>query len=53
MSELTVSVFTPTHDPKYLLEAYESIKDQPYSEWVVYPNNGVKAEAEQFDPKKE
>ena len=44
MSELTVSIFTPTHNPKYLLEAYESIKDQSYNEWVVYPNGGATVE---------
>lgn len=40
---LSVSIFTPTHDPKYLLEAYESIKDQPYMEWVIYPNGNATA----------
>ena len=40
---LSVSIATPTHNPKYLLEAYESIKDQPYMEWVIYPNGKATA----------
>lgn len=35
-----LSIFTPTHDTKYLLEAYESLRKQDYGtwEWVVVPN---------------
>jgi SAM-dependent methyltransferase len=41
MCTLTVSIFTPTHKNTYLLEAYYSIKDQPYDQWVIYPNGGL------------
>jgi SAM-dependent methyltransferase len=44
MSRLTISIFTPTHRTKYLLEAYESIRDQDYDEWVIYPNAGATVE---------
>ena len=30
-----ISIFTPTHDPKYLIEAYDSIKNQNFYEWVI------------------
>ena len=35
-----ISVFTPSHDPKYLDQAYESLKNQTYQawEWVVLLN---------------
>jgi len=38
---MKVSIFTPTHNPKWLLEAYSSIKDQTISdwEWIIIPNN--------------
>jgi SAM-dependent methyltransferase len=36
-----VSIYTPTHDTTYLLDAYNSIKSQGYAEWVIYPNNGL------------
>lgn len=29
---MKVSIFTPTHDPKYLLDVYASIKDQPFDD---------------------
>ena len=32
---LKVSCFTPTHNPKYLTDLWESIKDQPFDEWVI------------------
>lgn len=38
----TVSIFTPTHNPQYLEEAYESIRHQPFDEWVILLNNGAK-----------
>lgn len=41
MSRLTISIFTPTHRTKYLLEAYDSIQSQDYDEWVIYPNAGA------------
>jgi len=36
-----ISVITPTHDPKYLRECYESLKKQTYKdfEWVVIAHN--------------
>ena len=36
----SVSIFTATHNPQFLLETYHSIKHQPYDEWVIYPNHG-------------
>jgi glycosyltransferase involved in cell wall biosynthesis len=35
-----VSIFTPSHNPKYISETYQSIKNQPYDEWLVLLNNG-------------
>jgi glycosyltransferase involved in cell wall biosynthesis len=37
---MKISVFTPTHNPKYLNRLYESLKAQtsPDWEWVVVPN---------------
>ena len=32
-----ISIFTPTHNPKYLSEVYQSIKDQDFFEWVIIP----------------
>jgi len=37
-STTRVSIFTPTHDPSYLLELYATIKDQPFYEWVIVAN---------------
>lgn len=37
-----LSIFTPTHDPKYLRNAYDSIKEQPFDQWVILYNNGAK-----------
>ena len=36
-----LSVFTPTHDPRHLLEAFESLRRQDYKdwEWVILPNS--------------
>jgi glycosyltransferase involved in cell wall biosynthesis len=38
-----LSVFTPTHNPKYLNECFESLLAQPYQdwEWVVLLNHGA------------
>jgi predicted SAM-dependent methyltransferase len=30
-----ISIFTPTNNPKYLTELYDSIKNQPFDEWVI------------------
>ena len=35
---MKVSIFTPTHNPSYLLDVYASIKDQGFDEWVIVPN---------------
>src|SRR6056297_793843 len=39
---MKVSLFTPTHDTRFLKELYESIKHQPFYEWVIVYNNGAK-----------
>ena len=38
--KLTISLFTPNHDNKYMMELYESIKEQDFDEWVIVHNNG-------------
>lgn len=38
---MTISIFTPSHNNKYLLELYSTIKDQPFDEWVIVANSGV------------
>jgi hypothetical protein len=38
---LRVSIFTPTHDTKFLPEVYDSIKDQDFYEWIIVYNNGA------------
>ncbi len=37
---MKLSIFTPTHDPKFLSRLYESLKVQTYKnwEWVIVPN---------------
>lgn len=37
---LKISIITPTHDPKYLEEAYRSLASQAYPdwEWIILPN---------------
>lgn len=37
----TLSIFTPSHDTKYLRNTYESIKAQPFDQWVILYNNGA------------
>lgn len=37
----SVSIFTPTHNTSKLLDAYNSIKDQPFDQWVILYNNGA------------
>ena len=46
-----ISVFTPSHDPKYLDQAYESLKAQTYQtwEWVVLLNGDAKWERPEYD----
>jgi len=41
---MRISIFTPTHDPAFLGQVYNSIKDQPFHEWIVLCNNGAKYE---------
>jgi glycosyltransferase involved in cell wall biosynthesis len=40
---MKLSIITPTHTPKYLLELYESILEQTYTdwEWILYLNGGL------------
>ena len=38
---MKISIFTPTHDTQFLMDAYNSIKDQDFYEWVVLLNNGA------------
>jgi SAM-dependent methyltransferase len=40
-NEIKVSIFTPTHDTKFLQEVYDSIKEQSFHEWVIVYNNGA------------
>lgn len=46
-----ISVFTPSHDPKYLEECYQSLCDQTVQdwEWVVVLNNGAEWKRTWFD----
>lgn len=46
-----LSLITPTHDPKYIGELYDSIQKQTFKdwEWVIVTNNGAKVEIN--DPK--
>jgi O-antigen biosynthesis protein len=38
MGKIKVSIFTPSHNPKYLNDLYDSIKKQDFFEWVVLLN---------------
>lgn len=38
---MKISIFTPTHHPGFIGETYDSIKEQPYDQWVVSLNNGA------------
>ena len=46
MKKHTFSLITPTHNPKYISELYESIKGQTYQlwEWVIWVNGGITSE---------
>lgn len=47
-----ISIFTPTHDTKHLKDAYDSIKNQPFDEWVIVLNKGAQVQSEiQEDPR--
>lgn len=45
-----ISIITPSHNPKYLGELWESIKNQTFTdfEWVIVANNGAKIEHKDF-----
>ena len=49
---MTISVFTPSHNPKWLNDAYESLKAQtnPDWEWVILLN-GSGVEEWEYEPK--
>lgn len=36
---MKVSIFTPTHDPKYLPEIWEELRGQDFYEWVIVSQN--------------
>lgn len=36
-----ISIFTPTNNTRWLREAYESIREQEFHEWIVIYNNGA------------
>lgn len=42
---MSVSIFTPSHNPQYIGESYRYLKDQPYDEWVILLNNGATSES--------
>jgi len=46
-----ISIFTPSHDPKYLDEAYKSLKAQTNQawEWVVLLNGDAKWDRPEYD----
>lgn len=49
---MKISVITPTHDPRYLNQAWRSLKAQTHQdfEWVVVPNGDCPSiDAEKFD----
>lgn len=35
----SISVITPTHDPKFIAEAWQSLRDQGNFEWVIFVNH--------------
>ena len=38
---MKISLFTPTHDSRFLSDLYESIKNQDFYEWIIVYNNGA------------
>ena len=38
---IKVSLFTPTHNSQWLIDLYNSIKDQNFHEWIIAYNNGA------------
>lgn len=39
---MNISIYTPSHNAKYLLALYNSIKDQEFYEWVIVTNGKLK-----------
>jgi glycosyltransferase involved in cell wall biosynthesis len=37
---MKVSIFTPSHNPEFLPELYETLQDQNFFEWVIITNGG-------------
>ena len=50
---MRVSVFTPSHDPRYLNDAYESLAKQSVAdwEWIVLLNKGARWTPPDEDPR--
>jgi glycosyltransferase involved in cell wall biosynthesis len=48
---MKVSIFTPTHQSSRILEAYNSIKDQDFYEWIIGYNNGAEIIDLSHDPR--
>lgn len=50
---MLISVFTPSHDPRFLNDAYESLAEQsgPDWEWVVLLNKGARWQPPREDPR--
>ena len=38
---MNITIFTPTHNSSRILEAYESLKNQEFNEWIIGLNNGA------------
>lgn len=47
---MKISIYTATHNTQFLQEAYDSIKDQPFDEWVILYNH--RAKPIRFDDKR-
>lgn len=47
---MKISITTPTHNPKFLIELWETIKNQTHDdwEWIIVFNNGAKPPKELF-----
>lgn len=45
---MKLSIFTPTHSPKFLPDAYRSLREQDHDnwEWLLLPNNGCEIPAD-------
>ena len=39
--KMKLSIYTPTHNSMFLRDVYNSIKDQPFDEWVILYNHGA------------